>query len=165
VIARSLLFLFCVSMLPACGGVRQPHFGVREGRLGPCVEISGCLSSDAVEPEQRVAPLRYETSRQEAKAILLTVLNDTAGLTIVSNHRNYVRVEMRQDAGGDFPGTSAVIDDVEFYLDPIDPEIHIRAEPRLIRPDTEANRQRIDELSARFDQLHQRYRRRLEQHR
>ena len=161
-ISRSLLFLSCLAMLSACGSVRQPHFGVREGRLAPCADISGCVSSQAVDPEQRIDPLRYETSRQEAKAILLTVLNDTPGLTIVSNHRNYVRVEMRQADMNDFPGASAVIDDVEFYLDPVGRVIHVRVEPRLRRPDEAGNRQHIEELSARFDALHQRYRRRIE---
>ena len=162
VIPRSLLILICLSMLSACGGVRHPHFGVREGRLAPCAGIFGCLSSGAEDPEQRIEPLRYASSRQEAKAILLTILNDTSGLTIVSNHRNYVRVEMRQQAMEDFPGASAVIDDVEFYLDPVSSEIHVRAEPRLSRPDSGTTAQRIQELAARFFELHQRYRRRAE---
>jgi uncharacterized protein (DUF1499 family) len=161
-----LLILYClVLLMTACGSVRQPHFGVREGQLASCDEVRGCVSSRASDPNQRLQAFSYSTSRQEAKGILLTVLNDTTGVSVVSNHRNYIRVEMRQQASEDFPGASAVIDDVEFYLDPVAQVIHVRAEPRLMRPDSDVNRRRIEDLHARFDGLHERYLRRIEQRR
>jgi len=156
---RALIYLAISVALAACASVRQPHFGVREGALAPCAQIQGCVSSQAADPEQRVEPMRYDVTRQEAKAILLTVLNDTHGLTVVSNHRNYVRVELREESMDDFPGASAVIDDVEFYLDPTSRVIHLRAEPRLSRPDAETNRARLEALNQRFEALHERYHR------
>lgn len=158
---RRSLILVLVAALVACGSVRQPRFGVREGQLAGCDGVPGCVTSQTEVAEQRVAPFDYAVTRSEAKGILLTVLNDMDGITVVSNHRHYVRIEMRVEVVDDFPGASAVIDDVEFYLSPEVRLIHVRAEPRLSRPDTDLNRQRVEEIGRAFRELHSRYRRDL----
>lgn len=156
-----LIGTLLATLLAACSELPTPRYGVREGRLGDCLGEPGCVSSQAVEEEKRIDPFYYSVSRQEARALLMAVLGDLPRATVVSNFRNYIRVEFRNASSegdeGDSYGSEAAIDDMEFYLQPGRKVIHVRAAPRLGSPESMENRERIRELIRRFHIAHNRH--------
>lgn len=141
-----------------CAGLTVPQYGVHEGQLASCDGQRGCVSSQSGNPEHFVEPINYRSGRHEARAHLLIVLKSWQNAKLVSNHRTYLRVEFpstdsENDDGPTVMGSSANIDETEFYLPTDQRVIHLRSAPRRNFPDDGTNRARIEAIRAKFESL------------
>lgn len=114
--------------------------GVAEGRFTPCPTTQACISSQAADPDQFVAPIPFTVSPQQALEKLLRVLAGMDRSVVVAARASYIHVEFRSHLWG-------FIDDVEFFIDPEASVIHLRAAARLVG----INRQRIETIRQRFN--------------
>ena len=120
------------------------NLGVANGKLAPCPSTPNCVSSQAENPDQLIAPLAFSTSAEEAQANLLAVLETMPRLNIAENQPNYIRAETQSPMIG-------FIDDNEFYIDEESGVIHVRAAARLGHSDLNKNRERVEAIRVVFD--------------
>jgi len=120
--------------------------GIHNGKLAKCPETPNCVNSQAGDEEHYIQPIRYTGTQQEARALLLQVIESEKRTEILLSQENYIRVAF----------TSAVfrfVDDVEFYF-PKEPTgesvIHVRSASRVGHSDLGANRKRIDRIRKQF---------------
>jgi uncharacterized protein (DUF1499 family) len=126
-----------------CAGVTRSRLGVRGGNLAPCPNSPNCVSTQADDALHGMEPLRYETSREEAKQKLLGILRSMPRTRIVENRDDYVRAKCRSRI-------FRFVDDVEFYFDDAAKQIHFRSASRLGYSDLGVNRERMEAISKAF---------------
>ena len=91
-IIRILLVLLALIM-GGCSTILTPTYGVRQGQLAVCPAQRDCISSQDKDPNLYIAPLAYTGSRAQARSDLLIAVTVAGQGRIVSNHRNYIRIE------------------------------------------------------------------------
>ena len=134
--AASLLWV-----LAGCAGERPANLGVTNGALAACPSSPNCISSQAADEQQRIAPFPFTADPEAAFAQLLAVLKGRPDTTVLETTGNYLRVELR---------TTLFIDDAEFLLDREHRLIHVRSASRLGYSDLGKNRRRMEEIRAQF---------------
>lgn len=155
---RFLILLAMLTTASACSTVLAPDFGVRQGRLASCPPRRDCVSSQDRDPDRYIAPLAYSSSRQQARSDLLAAIAAVGEVRIVSNHRNYLRVQYPTASRTDHASQyyyqpENAVDEVEFYLLPDRHLIEMRSIARLGLLDIGANRSRLEKLRAAFEAL------------
>jgi uncharacterized protein (DUF1499 family) len=120
-----------------------PTLGIRYGQLTACPETATCVSSQSSDRRHYVPPIEYSGSIDNAKARLLEALDRSGKADFVADAPEYVRCEFHRRF------TDAV-DDVECYLPPDEPVIHIRSASRTGRVDFGANRRRVERIRRNF---------------
>ena len=130
-------------LIVGCHGARPGNLGVVNGKLAPCPDSPNCVSSQAEDEKHRVEPLRYESSRAEAKAKLLDVIRSMKRARIVVEEDDYIHAEFKS-------ALWRFIDDVEFYLVHESKIIHVRSASRVGRSDLGGNRKRIERIRKQF---------------
>lgn len=131
-------------------GLLAPQWGVQDGQLAACEGLHGCVSSQATNPDNLIAPLVFVSSRVEARNDLLAVLRSFRDAQVVSIHPSYLRVEF---AGRVDSGAATTLDIAEFYIPPDQQLIQVRSTPRRNMPDSGENRMRIEMVRTRFYEL------------
>lgn len=131
-------------------GLLAPQWGVQDGQLASCEGLHGCVSSQAADPAQLIAPLVFVSSRVDARADLLAVLRMFRDAQVVSIHPSYLRVEF---SGREASGAETTLDIAEFYLPPDENLVQVRSTPRRNMPDSGDNRDRIELIRAHFYEL------------
>ncbi|MGA9854177.1 MAG: DUF1499 domain-containing protein [Gammaproteobacteria bacterium] len=157
-----ILLLLVVWVISACSTILTPTFGVRQGQLASCPPQRDCVSSQDSDPKLHIAPLGYTSTRDQARSDLLIAVTVVGQGRIVSNHRNYIRIEYPIT---DKPEVTSeyyyqpenAVDDVEFYLEPNQHVIEMRSIARLGLFDIGANRARLEQIRAAFAELQQRH--------
>lgn len=124
-----------------CAGERPHNLGVQKNLLAACPTSPNCVSSQADDEKQRIAPLRFNGSPDAAFARLKQVLDRRSDTTIVEEKAGYLRVELR---------TLLFVDDGEFLLDRITNVIQLRSASRIGYSDLGKNRSRMEEIRAQF---------------
>lgn len=127
--------------LIGCAGERPNNLGAREGVLAPCPGSPNCVSSQAANERNRIAPLVFNGDPGAAFARLKRVLSGRSDTIIVDDLPDYLRVELR---------TILFVDDGEFLLDRTNNVIHVRSASRLGYSDLGKNRSRIEEIRNQF---------------
>lgn len=127
--------------LIGCAGERPNNLGAREGLFVPCPSSPNCVSSQASDERQRIAPLTFNCDPDEAFARLKRVLSGRSDTTIVDDLPEYLRVELR---------TMLFVDDGEFLLDRPNKVIHVRSASRLGYSDLGKNRSRLEDIRRQF---------------
>ncbi|MGB9428677.1 MAG: DUF1499 domain-containing protein [Gammaproteobacteria bacterium] len=158
-----IVLVFVMLALGACSTILTPTFGVREGQLAACPTNRDCLSTQDNNTGLYIAPLVYTGSHAQARSDLLTAVNAVGQGRIVSNHRNYIRIEYpivgrSEHASEYYYQPENAVDDVEFYLDPERRIIEMRSIARLGLFDVGANRARLEQIRAAFNKLQQSHR-------
>lgn len=125
-------------LLMCCARVPNPPPGT-DGRLPPCPSSPNCVSTEAADPDKRMAPLPYRGERAAAMAILLTVIDGMPRTTVVTRQEHYLRVEFRSRLFG-------FVDDVAFVFDDETGEIHFRSAARSGYWDMGVNRRRMHSI-------------------
>lgn len=141
----NLIIMLSLILLTGCSG-SKPELGINNGKLMPCPETPNCVSSQTGNEEHYIKPINFTGTQQEAKALLLNILESEKRTKILTARDNYIRVEF----------TSALfrfVDDVEFYF----PEnqvggnvIHIRSASRIGYSDLGTNRKRVEKIRSKF---------------
>jgi uncharacterized protein (DUF1499 family) len=112
-------------------------------QLPPCPHTPNCVSSQAADPAQRVAPLSFSGPWEAARERLLEVLQSLPRTTIVTVDRTYLHAACTTRL-------LRFVDDVECLIDPAASVIHIRSASRRGRYDFGVNRSRVEEIRRRF---------------
>lgn len=149
--SRIAIVLSVTVLAAGCArGLLAPQWGVQNGQLAACEDLHGCVSSQATNPDNLVAPLVFVSSRVDARNDLLSVLRMFRDAQVVSIHPSYLRVEF---AGREASGAATTLDIAEFYLPPGEKLIQVRSTPRRNMPDSGENRMRIEMVRTRFYEL------------
>lgn len=123
-----------------CSGTKPADIGVSsEERLSPCPSRPNCVSSDAVDADQRIEPLRFEDDSAGIWTTLKTILVELPRTEIVTADDRYLHAEAKSKLFG-------FIDDVEFHLRPDDGLIAVRSAARLGYSDMGVNAERIEAI-------------------
>ncbi len=158
VVGFALLFLCSLALLVVVAGQvgllkgRTPiDLGVRDGRLKPPSQTPNSISSQAhlypQHPQRAYAsmePLRYSGDQAAAMQRLLGVLKADTSITLEQTTADYIHAVARTRL-------LRFADDLEFWFDPAQSVIQVRSASRLGRKDLGVNRERLEEIRARFE--------------
>jgi uncharacterized protein (DUF1499 family) len=136
----SIPLLLSLSLL-GCAGAKPAGLGVKDGRFAPCPSTPNCVSSQSIDPEHAVAPLRFTDSPEDALGRLQKIISSMKRARIVEESGWYLRAEF----------TSLIfrfVDDVEFYVDADKKLVQVRSASRVGSSDFGVNRKRVDEIRA-----------------
>lgn len=114
-----------------------------EARLPPCPRSPNCVSTQAERAGQRMEPIPYQGSLDEARERMLRVLRARPRTTIVKEGPALIQAECRSLL-------LRFVDDVEIRFDDAARLIHFRSASRLGRRDFGVNRNRMDEIRGAF---------------
>ena len=121
----------------------QTRVGLVDGRLPPCAKTPNCVSSQSVDPQRRMDPLRFHGSPTEAMQRLQNLLAQLPRVNLVSSGDRYLHAAFTTRWLG-------FVDDVEFLLVDEEQAIHFRSASRLGRWDFGANRRRMADIQRRW---------------
>jgi uncharacterized protein (DUF1499 family) len=134
-----ILYLALLSLISR----RPANLGVTNGRLAECPSSPNCVSSQAADAAQRMDPIAFSGSADEAFKKLRTIIETLPRAAIVTAEPRYMHVEF----------TTALfrfVDDTEFLVDADAHVIHFRSASRTGKSDLGVNRQRMDGIRQKF---------------
>lgn len=129
-------------------GKRPSNLGVRDRKLAPCPNSPNCVSSQSTDAVHKIAPLTYTSSPEQALADIKSIIQSLPRTTIISETEDYLYAEFKSALMG-------FVDDVEFYLDRNDNIIHVRSASRLGQSDLGVNRNRVETIRTKLNQIQQ----------
>lgn len=146
---KRLLLIALLPLLTNCSSPRPTNLGLikeeERSLLRKCPESPNCINSHFPEDKDHfLEPLKYETSKEKAKGLVIQILKNTPNVKIISEEQDYIHAEF----------TSSIfrfIDDVEFNFS-IPNKVHYRSASRLGHSDLGANKKRMSQISFRFYQ-------------
>lgn len=112
--------------------------------LKDCPDKPNCVSSQASAAERQITPIAYTSDATTALQRLLKTLNALENVEVIEANDNYLHATFTS-------GLFGFVDDVEFVLDDPNKVIHVRSASRVGYWDMGANRQRVEDLRARFN--------------
>ena len=120
--------------------------GLQNQRLSSCPETPNCVSSQEKFSQNRIPPITFEDSLEQAKERIYKVINSMRGTRIITKEVLYLHVEFTTEVLG-------FIDDVEFYFDASQSLIHLRSASRWGYWDLGLNRRRAGNIRSEFKKL------------
>ncbi len=145
--SNCMTMLFLMPLLSfsviGCTGVRPANLGVKDGKLAPCPSSPNCVSSQGSDTAHAIEPLSFTGTVAGAHAALRTIILSMKRSKIITDTDSYIRAEF----------TSAIfrfVDDVEFWFDGNAKVIHVRSASRIGHSDLGVNRERVEEIRARW---------------
>lgn len=117
--------------------------GIVDGKLHPCPKSPNCVSTQAIDEKQKIEPIKYSGSLEDAKGKILSIINSLKRSKIITNEENYIHIEFRT-------ATFRFVDDVEFLFDDKEKIIHFRSRARMGYSDMGVNRKRMEEITKLF---------------
>jgi len=117
--------------------------GIVDGKLHPCPKSPNCVSTQAIDENQKIEPIKYSGSLEDAKGKILSIINSLKRSKIITNEENYIHIEFRT-------ATFRFVDDVEFLFDDKEKVIHFRSRARMGYSDMGVNRKRMEEITKLF---------------
>lgn len=127
-------------------GNRPDFLGVKDGILAPCPNSPNCVSTQSIDPEHSIPPITYTSSPEQAIANLKQVIQTQERAKIITEREDYLYVEFSSKLMG-------FVDDVEFYLNKDKGTIEMRSASRLGESDLGVNRQRLQSIVAKLQEL------------
>ena len=112
-------------------------------QLAACPQTPNCVSSQAANGRNAIAPFAFDEPAATAWDRLKSVVQSQARTVIVDETANYLHAETRSRLFG-------FVDDVEFLLLPDDNIIHVRSASRTGYSDFGVNRRRVERLRRAF---------------
>ena len=135
-----ILLLFCgFSSVSFAAGKTASH----GAELVPCPASPNCVSSEAQDADHHVAPLHFAVAAVDAWRILKERVAMLPRTVIVTEKPGYLHAQSESAVFG-------FVDDLEFYLRPVQGLIAVRFAARTGYYDFGVNRQRVEELRAAF---------------
>ena len=117
--------------------------GIVDGKLHPCPKSPNCVSTQATDEKQKMEPINYSGSLEDAKRKIITIINSLKRSKVITNEENYIHIEFRT-------ATFRFVDDVEFLFDDKEKIIHFRSRARMGYSDMGVNRKRMDKIAKLF---------------
>lgn len=134
-----MVWLCLIGLTVIALGATGEEMTVREQRLLPCPNSPNCVSTMETGEGHAIAPYRYQTSLQEAKAVLKQVFSEFPRTTLVKEEGDVLHFEVKSFL-------FRFVDDVEFWLDEASHTIHFRSASRSGYYDFGVNRKRMEDL-------------------
>ena len=122
------------------------NLGIKNQRLLPCPDTPNCVSSQENNLRNHIQPITFEDSLEQAKLRIYQVINSMYGTKIITLTDFYWHVEFTTKI-------LRFIDDVEFYFDAFQSQIHVRSASRRGYWDLGVNRRRVERIRLRFENL------------
>ena len=117
--------------------------GIVDGKIHPCPKSPNCVSTQATDEKQKMEPINYSGSLEDAKRKIITIINSLKRSKIITNEENYIHIEFRT-------ATFRFVDDVEFLFDDKEKNIHFRSRARMGYSDMGVNRKRMEKITKLF---------------
>jgi uncharacterized protein (DUF1499 family) len=127
-------------ILMSCAGTPNNLSSGPQRRLMPCPASPNCVSTEAADPDRKMAPLPYRVDRPASHALILAVIQGMPRTTIVTREERYIHAEFRSRLFG-------FVDDVEFVFDDDAALIRFRSASRTGYADMGVNRKRMEAVS------------------
>jgi uncharacterized protein (DUF1499 family) len=140
---RYLLILVLTFSLTACPTEQTIKTKVTGDRLSPCPKSPNCVSSLSEDKSHQVEPLTYNTTLEEARERLISVVNSMNRSEIVTVENNYLHATFTSFL-------CRFVDDVEFSFEAGKKLIDVRSASRTGYYDLGVNRTRVEEIRQRF---------------
>lgn len=126
-------------LLMCCASAPDRLAEAPPGRLPPCPSSPNCVSTEASEPAQQMAPLPYRVDRRTSRQIILSIVQAMPRASVVNETDHYLHVAFRSRLFG-------FVDDVEFLFDDEAAVIHFRSASRTGYSDMGVNRKRMSAI-------------------
>ncbi|MEB3342345.1 DUF1499 domain-containing protein [Okeania sp.] len=127
-------------------GTRPDNLGVYSGRLAPCPSSPNCVSSYSQDAQHGIVSLSYDSEPEKAIANLKEIIVSIPRTNIVKEDEDYLYAEFTSKIMG-------YVDDVEFYVDRDANAIQVRSASRLGESDLGVNRERVETIREKFNEL------------
>lgn len=114
---------------------------MNERTLSACPASPNCVSTQAMDEQHAIAPIRYSKARAEAKEALKAAITRLPRVKLVEEDAAYLHYEF----------TSLLlrfVDDVEFFFEEATKTLHFRSASRMGYSDLGVNRQRMEQVRA-----------------
>jgi uncharacterized protein (DUF1499 family) len=134
-----LIFIQVVSKRPA-------NLGVTENKLAECPPHDNCVSTFETEPMHAIAPLPFTGTVEAEMQKWMKILSNYPRAKVIKTTTNYIYAEFRSMMW-------RFIDDVEIFVDETQKLTHIRSASRVGTNDYGMNRNRVEDLKSRYQQL------------
>ncbi len=132
-------------------GQRPDNLGHIDGRLSNCPDSPNCVCSQAQTEQHRIEPIPYESVQTTANgqtvtsAVILQRIKDTveqnfSRVSLISESDRYLHFEFKSLL-------FRFVDDVEFFLDDTNQQIHFRSASRVGHSDLGVNRKRMNKIT------------------
>ena len=126
--------------LPAARKI-PAHVGLDGVRFRENPPNPNFVTSQVDDGPHAVPPLRYDSSRDHARGIVLAIVEDDPRATLKRVLDDYVHAEYQ---------AMIFVDDVEFYFPEDEPLVHVRSVSRVGRSDLGANKRRYRQIARAF---------------
>lgn len=138
--------LFALIALTACS-TKAPELGVTDnGQFKTCVlDDDDCVSSQSADSEYTIEPFEAYGEPEIVMVDLANAIESIFGARVTEMKGNYLRAEFKSPI-------LRTMDDAEFYYDEETHLIHVHALSRGEWLDWDDNRDKIEDLRARFAQ-------------
>ncbi len=116
------------------------RLGVVEGRLSPCPASPNCVSTQAENARQPMAPIPWSGPPAAAIEVIANLVEAMPRARVVTKTDHYLHAEF----------TTLLfrfVDDVEFFVDETAGAIHYRSASRVGHSDLGVNRRRMERLA------------------
>ncbi|BAY98680.1 hypothetical protein NIES37_26320 [Tolypothrix tenuis PCC 7101] len=133
------LTLMMSFILPTVSWAAASSLGVNNGHLSSCPASPNCVVSQDADAKHAIDPIPYHLDRDKAREVLIKVLGVVPRTEIVEQTDNYIHALSKSRI-------FKFVDDVEFYLPPNEPVIHVRSASRLGDSDLGVNRRRVEQI-------------------
>ncbi|BAY89101.1 MULTISPECIES: DUF1499 domain-containing protein [unclassified Tolypothrix] len=133
------LTLMMSFILPTISWAAVSGLGVNNGLLSSCPASPNCVVSQNADTKHAIDPIPYHLERDKAREVLIKVLGVVPRTEIVEQTDNYIHALSKSRI-------FKFVDDVEFYLPPNEPVIHVRSASRLGDSDLGVNRRRVEQI-------------------
>ena len=112
-------------------------------KLKPCPDSPNCVSSQSQSASQRISPLPYRSTPEEAMKRIKKIIMELPRNQLVKEKDRYLHVEFK---------TSLLkfIDDVEIIIDDAEKVIHLRSASRTGYWDLGVNRRRLEQIRNKY---------------
>jgi uncharacterized protein (DUF1499 family) len=139
-----LIVLVGLSGCASSASPAQSTFDAQSGQFAPCPDSPNCVSTAATDEEHAIEPYSFNGSATDAKAKMVSVINDMPRTKIVGETDNTLLVEFRSSV-------FRFVDDVEFFFDEADSLVQYRSASRTGYSDMGVNRKRMEEIRTDFE--------------
>ncbi len=138
---RARVFLiFSLGVLSGCAALTDYSVGRAANQtLTPCPPSPRCVSSQAIDPDQRVEPIMLLDASDAVWKRVVDILSQQPRTRVMVAEAHYAHAEVDSPWG-------IYIDDFELLRDPRSSEVNLRSSSRVGYYDFNVNRERVEAL-------------------
>ena len=145
---KKMKYLFSIIILISMSWTTESNFIFSEkNKLEPCPNSPNCVSTQETRKRKRMRPIQFKHTMKDAKMKLKMLLDEEESfpnVTLVEEEGNYLHYEFKTKIG-------KFIDDVEFFFEEKNKQIHFRSASRKGYGDFGKNKRRMRKFRKQFE--------------